>query len=285
VTTVALLLVVGGSFIHAFWNLLAKKGPNGPLFVWAYSGASAVVYLPLAIWAVATSDIHWGPWEVGAVVLSGALHLGYALSLQGGYQRSDLSVVYPVARGTGPVISVAGAVLLLGEPFSGAIALGTALVVGGVFLVGFTGRHPDRPFWPGVLWGGMTGLFIAAYTLNDGAAVKVLGLAPIIIDYFGNLVRLAMLTPMAVRRRALLPVQLQGHGKIVLAIGVLMPIPYIASLYAMKLAPLSLIAPARELSMMTGVVLGRWLLGEPSVVARFAGAALIVAGVVVLSLG
>jgi drug/metabolite transporter (DMT)-like permease len=158
-------------------------------------------------------------------------------------------------------------------------------VIGGVFLVGFTGGGRDRSIWTGVLWGAFTGLFIAAYTVNDGAAVKRLAVPPIIIDYFGNLIRLAMLTPLAWRRRRDLVVEWRHAGRYAAGIGVLGPIPYILSLYAMTLAPLSVIAPARELSMMMGVVLGRLLLKEQGVAARLAGAGLILVGVLVLALG
>src|SRR3954453_8045439 len=106
--------------------------------------------------------------------MSGALHLGYSTSLQGGYGRADLSVVYPVARGTGPALSVIGAIVLLGETFNIAIAAGTALVVACIFVIGSVGRSVHGPVWPGVRWGALTGLFIAAYTVNDGAAVRLL---------------------------------------------------------------------------------------------------------------
>ena len=281
----ALGLVVCGSVLHALWNILAKRGGNGPLFVWSYSAVSSLLYLPLVIWAIGATPMRWTLIAVAAVLASGVLHLGYSLALQGGYKRADLSVVYPVARGTGPMLSVVGALILFGEPFGLPVAVGAGLVVAGVFLVGGGGRKAGQPFWPGVVWGALTGLFIAAYTLNDGNAVKRLAVPPILIDYFGNLLRVGMLTPLAWRRRAQLAVELRTSGNSALGIGVLAPIPYILSLYAMTMAPLSLIAPARELSMMVGVVFGRLMLNERAVAARFAGAALILAGVIALSLG
>jgi len=281
----ALGLVVCGSVLHALWNILAKRGASGPLFVWIYSAVSSLLYLPLVIWAFAATPVVWTLTATGVVLVSGVLHLGYSLALQAGYRRADLSVVYPVARGAGPLLSVTGAILILGEPFALSIAVGAGLVVGGVFLVGLSGRNPERPFWPGVLWGALTGLFIAAYTLNDGSAVKRLMIPPILIDYFGNLVRLVMLTPLALRRPRDLIAELRTSGRNAAGIGIIAPVPYILSLYAMTLAPLSLVAPARELSMMVGVVFGRLLLKEPATAPRFAGAALILAGVVALSMG
>lgn len=281
---IAFGLIVSGAFIHAFWNVLAKKSSGGPLFVWAYSGIVGVLYLPLAIWAVMTTRGSWTLLALIAVLLSGVLHMGYSLTLQSGYSRADLSIVYPVARGTGPVLSVVGAIALIGEPFTLATAVGTTLVVAGVFTIGIAGRTPHGPIWPGVRWGALTGMFIASYTLNDGAAVKLLGVSPIIIDYFGNIVRLAALTPFALRHRLDLGSEWRKSRKVILAVGTLIPIPYILGLYAMTLAPVSLIAPARELSMMVGVLFGRLLLNEPNVASRLGGAALIAAGVATLSL-
>lgn len=281
----ALGLVVVGAILHASWNLLAKRSASGPLFVWTYSAVSTVLYLPLVVWALGSLSVAWTPRAVGVVLASGALHLGYSLALQAGYRRADLSTVYPVARGAGPLFSVTGAVLLLGEPLGFWTALGAGLVVGGVFLVGSAGRSAEKAFWPGVAWGALTGAFIAAYTLNDGAAVKRLAIPPIIIDYFGNLVRLLMLTPIAVRRRSEWRTEFKVSGRSAIGVGVIAPIPYILSLYAMTLAPISLIAPAREMSMMVGVFFGWALLKEKASVSRFVGAALILAGVVALSFG
>jgi drug/metabolite transporter (DMT)-like permease len=275
-----------GAVVHALWNILAKQGSGGPLFVWAYSAVVAVLYLPLAAWAVAVTGGRLGLLGIAAVVASGIIHIGYSLALQAGYARADLSVVYPVARGSGPLLSVTGAILLLGEPFARATALGTALVVCGVLTIGLARRRaPAAALWPGLRWGAFTGLFIAGYTLNDGAAVRLLQVSPIVIDYFGNLVRCAALTPYALRHRATLAAEWRRSRRIILGVAALMPIPYILALYAMTLAPLSVIAPARELSMMAGVVFGRWLLKEPDLGPRLAGAALIAAGVAALSLG
>jgi len=281
----ALALVVCGAVLHAFWNILAKRGASGPLFVWCYSSISSVLYLPLVIWAISTTSMRWTLLSLGMVLASGVLHLGYSLALQRGYRHADLSVVYPVARGTGPLLSVTGAVLLLGEPFGLPVAVGAGLVVAGVFLVGGGGRKAGQPFWPGVSWGVLIGLFIAAYTLNDGTAVKRLAVPPILMDYFGNLLRVLLLTPVALRRREELVAEFKTSGRSALGIGVIAPIPYILSLYAMTMAPLSLIAPARELSMMVGVIFGRVMLNERAVATRFIGAALILAGVIALSMG
>jgi drug/metabolite transporter (DMT)-like permease len=282
---VAFTLVICGAVAHALWNIIAKAGSGGPLFVWAYSTASAVIYLPVAMWAVLATTSAWTPLGLTAIFMSGVLHLGYALALQGGYGKADLSIVYPVARGTGPTLSVIGAILLLGEPCTWPIVVGTSVVVIGVYTVGVLGRAPVGPIWSGIKWGVLTGLFIAAYTVNDGAAVRLLGVSPIIIDYFGNLVRLFLLTPVALRNRHSLTEHWRKAYKSVLGVAVLIPIPYVLALYAMTLTSVSAIAPARELSMMVGVLFSRFLLDEPNVATRFLGAGMIAVGVATLALG
>jgi len=283
-TLFALSLVVIGALIHATWNLLAKHSRGGTHFVWAYSVVSAVLYLPLAVWALASGGMKWTLPAVVTILATGGLHLGYSLVLQGGYKRAGLSVVYPVARGTGPALAVIGAVALLHEPVTLASAAGTLLVIGGVFIIGFArDRASGIPIWPGIRWGALTGLFIAAYTLNDGAAVRLLALSPILVDYFGTLFRIIVLAPVVLHDRAKLRAEWQRTANYSIAIGALIPIPYILALYAMKLTSVSFVAPARELSMLVGVLLGWRFLDEEDVTQRFVGATLIAAGVVALS--
>ena len=114
--------------------------------------------------------------------------------------------------------------------------------------------------------------------------MRLLGVSPIIVDYFGNIVRVLMLSPVAIRRRAELPRHWRDSYKVIVGVGVLIPVPYILALYAMTIAPVSAIAPARELSMMVGVLFGRFLLQEPHVAARLGGAGLIAIGVATLFL-
>jgi drug/metabolite transporter (DMT)-like permease len=131
-TLLALGLVVVGALIHAWWNLLAKHSEGGAHFVWSYSAVNAVLFMPLAVWALSTGGMKWTWLAMGMLLATGVLHLCYSLILQAGYRRAGLSVVYPVARGTGPALSVLGAIFFLGEHATVASAIGALLVVGGV---------------------------------------------------------------------------------------------------------------------------------------------------------
>jgi drug/metabolite transporter (DMT)-like permease len=280
----AIILVVTAAFVHAAWNLLAKRAGGGRLFIWSYSAVTAILYLPLIAWLLYAYPVSWSPLIVAAILVSGILHLSYSICLQTGYRKADLSVVYPVARGAGPTLSVIGAIVLLGEPATPGVLAGAALIISGVLVIGLAGRRPGGSIWPGVRWGALTGVMIASYTLADGYTVKVLALSPILLDYFGNLVRLAALTPYALANREALLADWRRSPWPIVGVGAIIPVSYVLALYAMTRAPVSVIAPARELSMMVGVLLGWWLLKEPDVGRRLAGAALIACGVVLLAL-
>ena len=113
----ALLLVVVAAICHASWNLLAKRAAKvGPPFVFAYGLCSTILFAPWVMWILVFDQNDWSWAILGCILLSGTLHLAYSLSLQRGYQVADLSVVYPIARGTGPFLSTVGAILFIREP-------------------------------------------------------------------------------------------------------------------------------------------------------------------------
>jgi drug/metabolite transporter (DMT)-like permease len=283
-TIAALSLVLLAALTHACWNLSAKHAAESRHFVWLFSAGSVLVYGPVVVAVVIVEQPVFELRHWLALAATSVLHLLYSLSLQTGYRHSDLSVVYPIARGTGPLLSFIGAGLLLGEALTARSATGLVLIVGGILLVaGIVGHHRRAPR-AGVLYGLLTGAFIAAYTLNDGWAVKVLLISPFIIDFTGNLFRMVVLAPRAWRDRAQVAVEARVYRRPVIIVSVLGPLGYILVLFAMRLAPVSHVAPARELSTLVGAWFGSRLLREESGPWRLAGAALIVAGVIALAL-
>jgi len=272
---------------HATWNLLAKRAAMvGPVFVFAYGLCATLLYAPWVVWILLHEGMHW-TWPVVLCILaSSALHLGYSLCLQRGYQVADLSVVYPIARGTGPLLSTTGAFMLLGEPATATGIAGMLCVVGGVLLIATQGRlslFRQPQAWLGVRWGVVIGLFIAAYTVVDAYGVKTLLIMPVLFDWFTCVTRTAMMTPHVLQRRAESWQAMRGHWHLALAVGLLSPLGYILVLYALRNgAPLSLVAPAREMSMMLGTLAGMFLLREKVGIGRLAGCGAILVGVVLL---
>ncbi|MCP2165148.1 EamA family transporter [Goodfellowiella coeruleoviolacea] len=282
----AVALVLAAACAHAGWNLFAKRaGDGGVLFVWLTSVTSLVVYLPVAAVTALVDPVRPGWTEVLVVGVSAGLHLVYFVLLQRGYAVGDMSVVYPLARGTGPLFTVLVSVLLLDER-PGALGLaGAAAVVLGVFVIGW-GSAPatsGRTRWGGAAFGVLTGVVITLYTLWDAHAVTTLTLSPLLLDWGNNLGRTLLVAPHALRRRAAAVALWRAQWRTVLAVGVLSPLAYILVLFAMRLAPVSLVAPARELSIVVGGVAAWLLLGEPNPLRRLTGAAIVLAGVAAIA--
>lgn len=287
-TGLSLLLVVLASLAHAGWNLFAKRAAGaGPLFVFLYNLVSCVVYAPWVLYLLACGKFLWSLTAAGVVVLSGVIHLGYSICLQRGYQAADLSVVYPVARGTGPMLSTIGAILILGERLSVEGLLGLVLVVLGIGLIATQGdlaafRRPGGQ--AGVRWGSTTGGLIACYTVVDAYAVKAIGVAPVVLDWLSNLLRFVALAPLAVANGRGAFGSVRPFWREAVAVGLLSPLGYILILLALQSgAPLNQVAPMREMSMMVGTLLGMFVLRERVGRCRLAGCCILIAGVVVLS--
>lgn len=287
-TISALFLVVLASFIHASWNLMAKKAAVvGPVFVFAYSLVACIAYAPWVIYLLATDAMTWSLIGIVFVLASGVIHLGYNLCLQRGYQVADLSVVYPVARGTGPLLSSIGAFLILGETPTAAGFAGLMLVIVGIGLIATRGdlsafgRPEGRR---GVQWGTATGGLIASYTVIDAYAVKALGIAPVVLDWFCNFLRVVLLAPMILANPAKALGAMRGYWILAIGVGLLSPLSYIFVLMALSQnAPLSIVAPMREMSMMVGALMGMFILRETVGPWRLAGCAVLIGGVILLA--
>lgn len=289
----AFSLIVLAGLIHAGWNIVAKKAGGDARFAFFTAFLMMLVWAPVGWWMGRGELPRWGAVEWGFVLASGLLHVAYFVVLLRGYRKADLTVVYPLARGSGPLLSSLVAIVLLGERISALGALGIAGVVGGVFLIaGGPGllraaRDPvaRQRVHKGMAYGLLTGAFIASYTVVDGYAVKWLLMSPILVDYMGNFVRVALLAPTVLRDRAT-AWQLWGRQwRPALAVAVFSPVAYVLVLYAMQEAPLSHVAPAREVSMLFAALIGGHLLGEGDRGLRVLGALCIAAGVVALGLG
>jgi drug/metabolite transporter (DMT)-like permease len=284
----ALALVLTGAICHAVWNVVAKKAGGGLVFVWLFGLVSMAVAAPIAGWAWLAHPQTFDGWMWFAALGSGLVHVLYSLVLQKAYRESDFAVVYPVARGSGPMISVAAAILLLGEKPSLIGVLAIAAILSGVLVSagamdlwrrdGSLERSRQRHL--GVLWGLATGGFIAAYTLIDGWAVKSLGMAPILFYAVGLAVRTLLLTPFALRRKDSLFSQWKARRQAILMVGLLSPTAYMLVLLAVQMAPLSYVAPVREISMLIGTLIGANMLREAMKPSQVAGTGIMLLGVI-----
>lgn len=293
----AIVLVVIAAFAHAGWNTSAKRaGQGGSVFVWLYAVMSVVLLVPVAVVDIVVTGTRpeWS-W-LAALGVSGVLHLGYFVLLQRGYADGDMSVVYPLARGTGPLLSVLFAIVILGERPGVVALLGALAVVAGVFVIGGAGRAAKtdaaqpagtagRGRRIGMLYGVVTGITIAGYTLWDAHAVTTLAVPPLVQLAGSVIVEAAALTPVALAKRTEAGQLWRDHRGDAAIIAVLSPLAYALVLYALRIAPVALVAPARELSIVIGGIIAWRVLGEPNPARRLTGAAIVLAGVFALAVG
>ena len=297
----ALGLVLVAALIHALWNFVAKKSGGDIRIALLSNIALCIVWAPVGLWFIRRDVAAFGALQWSLVAASGAIHVVYFVTLLRGYRLGDLSVVYPLARGTGPLLTALVATTFLGEALGLVGWLGVLGIVGGIVIIaggpallramrgGAHSQQEHARLRLGVGYGLATGAFIAAYSVVDGYAVKYAHMSPVLVDYLSNVVRLPLtaILILVIRQREALPMReyAKRMWRPALAIGALSPIAYVLVLYAVSMAPLSQVAPVREVSMLFAAFLGGSQLGEHNRRARLIGAGCIAAGVVAIALG
>ncbi len=282
-TPLALALVLVAAFGHAGWNALSKRAPGGATFVWAQMAVGVVCLIPFAIAGGVLDDGARVSFTILLIAIaSGCMHAAYFVFLQRGYATGDLSLVYPLARGTGPIFATAGAIALLGErPGPVALAGTAAIAVGVVLLLATRGLARG----PALVYALLTGLLIGIYTVWDGHAVRASHAEPLVYLLLANITILLALTPAAARDRAGVRLLMRDHRKVVAVVGVLVTLSYALVLFATRIAGVAYVAPVREVSILIGTVVGTRYFAERGGWQRIAGAAAIVGGVIALALG
>jgi drug/metabolite transporter (DMT)-like permease len=284
----ALALVVAAAFIHASWNYLLKRSGGGPGLIAATAVASLAIYAPVAAFVAWQSGWTPQPVHLAVTFLSGLVHTAYFLLLDRAYRGGgDLSIVYPLARATGPLLTVAFAIAVLGER-PGPWALAGALLIGASALVlaGNPFSQARGHVREAVGFALLTGLMIAVYTVLDKRAVATFLIPPLAFDWMTNGFRCAVIVPWA-RHQAPggMGTAWRERRRTVVAIAVLSPLSYIFVLTAMVFTPVSLVAPARELSILFAALMGAHFLREGNVARRLAAAAGMALGIAGLTMG
>jgi drug/metabolite transporter (DMT)-like permease len=287
-TTAAFALVLFSAVLHATWNLLLKLSPRKVAFLWAFSLVSWVTFFIPAVTFLWIEGLSWTAVGFGAG--SAVLHGIYGLLLARGYEVGDLSAVYPISRGMGPALVPIFAFLLLDETMSGLAIAGVVLVIIGVYVVqleglglgGMAGQARSL-FRPATRIALLTGVFIAAYTIWDAAALD--DLPPVAIHEFGLVGYLLLVAPFAFADRGVgVRAEWRENRRNVIAAGLLAPTAYILVLIALETSKVSYVAPVREIGIVLGALMGVVFLGEGYGRFRLAGSLLIVAGVFTLAL-
>lgn len=281
VTTTALVMVLLASLFHALWNLAAKRSEgDSTIFVWMYFTGAALLCVPLGLWQTAHEGYH-ATWRLAiAPTVSALLHIAYSMTLQTGYKKADLGIVYPVGRGTGPLLSVLVAVLFLGErPAPLALAGGAAIIAGILVVTGTELFRGGSGRSIGLTYGVLTGAAIACYTLWDNHAVTDWRMPPIIYFGLSCVVQSVLMMPWVLRKREQFLPTWRSDRREIGVVAVLSPLAYVLVLFAMQTTSVALVAPVRESSIIIGSLLAWWLFKEPDPLRRVLGAVVVAVGI------
>jgi drug/metabolite transporter (DMT)-like permease len=282
----ALTLILAAAVIHATWNLINKQASGHATFTWLVAVLSALFYAPATITIIEVWQLRFDFVTIGMMAGSAALHTAYFVLLNQGYRAGDLSLVYPLARGTGPLLSSVAAIVLLGERPSVIAVVGALLIIGGVVILTINlSRFRETDTRDAVIYALVTGLFIAAYTIWDKQAVSHFDIAPMVLDWGANVGRVILLSPFAIKYSDQTIGEWREHKYEAIAVAILIPLSYILVLTAMRFTPVSYVAPAREISILIGTAMGTRLLAEGDAGRRLVAACAMVLGVVALAVG
>lgn len=288
-TLLALILVVASAGAHATWNLLLKRAQRQEVFVWWLSAVAVLGALPIA--AVLAFRTAFAPIGVWYIVGTSLVHICYFLFLGRSLARSDLSLVYPIARGLAPGLVPILAVFALGETVTAPAWAGIAVIVGGIYTMAWWGQLRQSLAGGGVAdnAGGiayalLTGVCIALYTIIDKRGVAYV--SPFLYLYLMTCGVAAGMLPYIIRNygvAALAQEWRAGPWAIVAASGLLY-LAYGLVLTALRIADVSYVSPAREVGLLFAVLLGAVVLQERITPGRVVGAALIVTGLSLITI-
>jgi drug/metabolite transporter (DMT)-like permease len=271
-----ILLVLLAAFLHALWNTFVKVGQDRLVSVTVICATGGALSLPVALLVPLP-----GAAGFGLALLSVAIHLAYYFCLVNAYRFGDLSRVYPLARGLAPPLVAVGAALVAGEWLSAREVLGVALVSLGIAsLVAGAGTAGERR---GLWFAAATGAMIGIYTIVDGLGGRSVPRALSYIAWLNMLEGAVLLAAVRARRGpAAWPALRAALPRGVVA-GVMATVGYGIVIYAMSRGAMAHVSALRETSVVIAALIGTVILGEPGTVRRVAAAAVVAAGVIVLT--
>lgn len=272
-------LVLFAAACHAGWNAAIKLGVEPFTATSLIAIASGVVAVPLLPFTGLPPLAAW-PWVVASVIL----HIGYYIGLTEAYRSGDMGQVYPIARGSAPLMTALVSTAFLGESVGAVGWAGIVLLAGGVFLMSFRGGRDIGIDRRAVGFALFTACTICGYSVVDGSGARISGNphAYTVALFMGN--GLAMAAVAFARRGSTIAVEALRHWKTALMGGALSFAAYWIAIWAMTVAPIAIVAALRETSVLFGAVIAVLVLGEPLRTTRIAAAITIVAGLVLIRL-
>ncbi|PWW04882.1 putative membrane protein [Paenibacillus cellulosilyticus] len=280
---IAILLVLLSGLLHSIWNLYTKRSLNKVVFLWLTQLVAILVFTPLTIveWDISRMTGLGGFMLLFSMLLHGV----YVLLLARTYTVGDFSQVYPIMRGTSPLVVPILGTTLLGEHLSSLGWLGVSLIV---VSIGFTSNlrwkrdgSASPQSYRAPLLALSVGLCIASYIVVDKIALDYV--PAVMLNQATNVGNALLLGLAAIRSRAVKS-ELKINRKTILLGGILAPGGYMLFLYALSLAPVAQLAPMREIGTVFGTLMGIFLLKEPQGKQRIGTSILITTGVILLAM-
>ena len=272
------LCVIAAAAMHAGWNAVLKIRLDPFLAVVLVNAACGLIALPIAL-ALGPPRLEAVPWVIGSILV----HLAYYLTLTGAYRRADMGQVYPVARGSAPLMTTLFSLVLLREPIGTAGFAGVAVLALGIMTMALTGggRSFDRKALGLAL---ACGVSITAYTLLDGVGARTEGNPHIYSAWLFTgdgflLTTFAFLRKGVSGLRPTLSFALPGFAG-----GAMSLASYWIAIWAMTQAPIGLVAAVRESSVLFGAIIAVVVLHEPLRPNRILAAGLILLGLMLIRL-
>jgi drug/metabolite transporter (DMT)-like permease len=270
------LAVLFGALLHAVWNAIVKRGGDPLVDMALLTLGASVLAAPLLWLAPAPAPASW-PF----LIASNLIHVGYYVTLVGTYRHVDLSVGYPLMRGSAPLLVTLAGVLLLGERPTPAMALGIVLICLGVASLALAnGWHAMRG--RALLWPFANAGLIAAYTLVDAAGARVSGAAIGYVLWMFFLEGLPFALIVRWRRGPGFIDAALSRWRLGLAGGACSALSYGIAVWAMTRAPVGAVSALRETSVVFALAIGALVLKERPSRRALAGVAAVLAGAVAL---
>ncbi|PQZ93196.1 MULTISPECIES: DMT family transporter [Pseudomonas] len=267
-------LVLFAALLHASWNALLRSGADRLWSMTVMCIAIAMVCMVAAAFMVPPAIESWG-----YALLSGLLHVGYNLFLVRSYRVGDLGQIYPISRGSSPVLITLGAAVFAGESISPGELLGVALVSGGIISLAFKGRNLSVPSLPYALG---TGCFIAAYSVVDGIGARLSG-APLAYTVWMCVLWGVLMPLVYIGLRGPRSLFTVRPGTVTAVVGGLVSLlAYAMVIYAMNEAPLGAVSALRETSVLFALLIGYVFLGETLTARRILACVVIASGAVII---
>jgi drug/metabolite transporter (DMT)-like permease len=268
----ASVMIVASGAAHAIVNAVLKSGQDKMSSRALIDGFSALLLFPIAF----IVPLPHGAW--GWLATSAFVHLVYLVCLIKAFEAADMSVAYPIARGTAPALAATGAVAFFGEPINAWVACGIALVSLGVITIGLGPSINRRA----IAWSGATGVAIAAYTVVDAQGVRAAPSAQSYIVWIFLVLGGGLGVMFAIWRGPRFMLAARNQWRMGLFAGVMSIITYGLALWAFRLGDTPRLAALRETSIVFAALIAIFVLKERVNAGRMAGIGLIAAGAALL---